>query len=105
MTVSVHAVGGNWTIEVIYVPRGIHPSFTVLQVRDANGAISLPRTPFTHLTEANWSSLHALYRDANPWDDAVATGDALVLDQGAYPARSTIAILDDGSQLTTNLLR
>ncbi len=104
MGLDVRQQGTDWTVLVVSVPGGLLPASTYLEVWTQGGRVALRSAPFGAMTPANWTVLHALYRDANPKDSGIAAGDALLLDGGTYRSGGTFEIRDDAHVLARGIL-
>ena len=101
---DVRPEGMNWSVLIVSVSNGLLPASTYLELWTQDGRVALGDTPFGAMTPANWTVLHTLYRDANPKNNGIAAGDALLLDRGTYRIGGTFEIHDDTHVLADGIL-
>ncbi len=105
MGLSVRVDGGNWSLLVLTVPGPQTPATTYVGIRGPAGNVSLPRTPWSQLTEANWTVNKVLYVPEGS-SGQVLPGDRLLVDRARYPAGSSVSVEGgDGSTLWAGTLR
>ena len=105
MRLTINEDGGNWSVTIVSVPSGKLPNATFVVIRDANSNIVLPRTPFSDLTETNWSLYGIAYEDAFPSVDEVVAADRLHINRATYPPLSALEVSDDKRILVVQTLR
>jgi len=89
---SISLSGSNWTLTVSFVPSGLTPANTFLQILDTSGRTVLAQISWSSLTPGTWAIHRAAYQDGNPGTAEIAAGDALFLDRGTYPAGDVVQV-------------
>jgi len=105
MGLYLRSMPDNWTGEVLTVASGMLPASTYALIRDSDGTTVLSRTPFSKLTQANWSTYGLQYEDMNPMMPEIRPADLLIISKTMYPAGSVLEISDDYGIMVTAVLQ